>query len=72
MKFEGKIKELNQIIVSDPSYDEEVTCRYERKNVNQKDMNVIVEIHECSDKYDEITINGVEFFILIHNPKEKC
>lgn len=70
MKFGGKIKELNQIIISDPSYGEDVTCRYERKNINQKDMNVSIEIHDYSEKIDGIQINGVEFYILIHNPKE--
>ena len=72
MKFGGKIKELNQIIISDPSYDKDVTCRYERKNINQKDMNVLIEIHDYSEKIDGIQINGVEFYILIHNPKEPC
>lgn len=72
MKFGGKIKELNQIILSDPIYGEDVNCRYERKNINQKDMNVLIEIHDYSEKIDKIQINGVEFYILIHNPKEPC
>ena len=29
----GRIKELNHIIISDPSYDESVTCRYEKNNL---------------------------------------
>lgn len=72
MKFGGKIKELNQIIISDPSYDNDVTCRYERENINQKDMNVLIEIHDYFEKIDGIQINGVEFYILIHNSKEPC
>lgn len=31
MKFKGKIKELNDIIISDPSYGSNVACRYENK-----------------------------------------
>ena len=30
LRYKGKIKELNHIIISDPSYDESVTCRYEK------------------------------------------
>lgn len=69
MRFGGKIEELNQIIVSDPSYGSDVTCRYERKNINQKDMNVLIEIHDYSEKVDKIQINGVEFHILIYSSK---
>lgn len=72
MKFGGKIKELNQIIISDPSYGDDVTCRYERKNINQKDMEVLIEIHECLEKIDGIEIKGIEFYILIHTQKEPC
>lgn len=70
MKFGGKIKELNQIIVSDPSYGKEVKGRYERTNINGKDMNIDIEIHDYSEKIDNIQVNGVEFFVLIHNGKD--
>lgn len=72
MRFGGKIKELNQIIVSDPSYGKDTHGRYERTNVNGKDMNVDIEIHDYSEKIDGLQINGIEFYILVYNPKEPC
>ncbi len=72
MKFGGNIKELNQIIVSDPSYGDDVTCRYERKNINQKDMKINIEIHNYSEKIDGLQINGIEFYILIHKAEIPC
>lgn len=36
MRYKGKIKELNQIIVSDPSYGEDTWGRYERTDMNKK------------------------------------
>lgn len=68
MRFQGKIKELNQIIVSDPSYGEKVTCRYERTNINGHNWNVNIEINNFSKKIDNIQLNGIEFFILLNNP----
>lgn len=72
MRFGGKIKELNQIIVSDPSYGKDIYGRYERTNINGKDMNVDIEIHDYSEKIDGLQINGIEFYILVHSPKEPC
>lgn len=37
MRYKGKIKELNHIVVSDPSYNQKVKCRYEYDNINGKD-----------------------------------
>ena len=44
MRYKGKIKEINHIIVSDPSYDETVACRYERKEINKKNWKVSIDI----------------------------
>ena len=40
LRYKGKIRELNHIIISDPSYDESVTCRYENNNLKEKDWYV--------------------------------
>lgn len=72
MKITGKIKELNKIIVSDPSYETKVTCRYENNELNAKNWNVTVEIHDVSEKIDGLQINGIDFFILLSNPKQHC
>ena len=65
MRFRGKIKNLNHIIISDPSYDEKVTCRYERNNLNKKNWCVNIDISHIEDKIEGFTIKGVEFFLLL-------
>lgn len=72
MKFGGKIKELNQIIVSDPSYGKDTYCRYEKDNINSKNMDISIEIHDYSEKIEGLQINGIEFYILISRSKEPC
>ena len=49
MKYEGKIKELKQIIVSDPSYHKDVWCRYENDKVNMKNCNIELNIAEIQE-----------------------
>lgn len=49
MKYEGKIKELNQIIVSDPSYHKDVWCRYENDAANMSNCNVEIDINEVEE-----------------------
>lgn len=72
MRIIGKIEKLNQIIVSDPSYEEDVTCRYEKTNINGIDWNVTIEINNVSEKIDGIQLNGLEFYILLNNPNKHC
>lgn len=73
MRFSGKIEKIDKIIVSDPSYDEDVTCRYERNNLNAKDWKINISIQKVKDEINEkFTIEGIEFFILLQSPKEMC
>ncbi len=72
MKITGKIKKLNKIIVSDPSYGTKVACRYEKNDLNAKDWNVTIEIHDFSEEIDGEQRNGVDFFILLNNPTQHC
>lgn len=69
MRYKGKIKELNHIIISDPSYDENVTCRYEKDNLKEKNWNVDIDIHPTVDKIEDFTIKGTEFFLLLSKDK---
>ena len=69
MRYKGKIKELNQIIVSDPSYGEDTWGRYERTDMNKKNMDISIVIDNYSDEIQGIQVKGVEFHILISNPK---
>ena len=69
MRYKGKIKELNHIIISDPSYDENVTCRYEKDNLKEKNWNVDIDIHPTVDKIENFTIKGTEFFLFLSKDK---
>lgn len=69
MRYKGKIKELNHIIISDPSYDENVTCRYEKDNLKEKNWNVDIDIHPTIDKIEDFTIKGTEFFLFLSKDK---
>lgn len=54
MRYKGKIKELNHIIITDPSYDESVTCRYEKNNLKEKDWYVDIDIKPTIEKNREL------------------
>ena len=69
MRYKGKIKELNHIVISDPSYDKDVWCRYEKDNLKEKNWNVDIDIHPTVDKIEDFTIKGTEFFLLLSKDK---
>ena len=64
LRNKGKIKELNHIIITDPSYDESVTCRYEKNNLKEKDWYVDIDIKPTIEKIENFTIKGTEFFVI--------
>lgn len=73
MRYNGKIKELNHIIISDPSYNKDVGCRYERNNLNAKDWIINIDIQKINTPINEkINLEGTDIFILLHNPKTHC
>ena len=65
LRYKGKIRELNHIIISDPSYDESVTCRYENNNLKEKDWYVDIDIKPTVDEIEDLTIKGTEFFLFL-------
>jgi len=72
LRYKGKIKELNHIVISDPTYGEDVWCRYEKNNINQKNWKVDIDIHQVEDKFEEITIKGTEFFLCMYRNSRVC
>ena len=72
MRYKGKIRELNHIIISDPSYDESVTCRYEKDNLREKDWYVDIDIKPTIDKIEDFTFRGTEFFLFLYKDKKLC
>ena len=65
MRYNGKIEKLNHIIVSDPSYDKDVTCRYEKTGMNEKDWKIDIDIENVEDRYGKYTFKGTEFYIFL-------
>lgn len=68
MKFSGKCVSIDRIVVSDPSYDENVWCRYENNDIKGKDWNVVGFINDVSENYEGISITGKEFTIALNSP----
>lgn len=65
MRYKGKIKDLNHILISDPSYDESVTCRYEINNLKEKNWFVDIDIKPVVEKIEDFTVKGTEFFLFL-------
>lgn len=70
MRYKGKIKNLNHIIISDPSYDESVTCRYEKNDLKEKNWYVDIDIKKTVEKMGNFTARGVEFFLFLAKDRE--
>lgn len=68
MKFNGICKEVNKLVVSDPSYAEGIWCRYERNDINGKNWKVIGFINDSKEEYEGIAINGKEFTVALCAP----
>lgn len=73
MRYEGKIKNFNKIVVSDPHYLQDVWCRYEKNFDKSEDWKVIFLIKEVDEieEYEgtKFNIKGLDFSILIKREK---
>lgn len=72
LKYKGKIEALDHIIISDPSYDEDVTCRYERKNLKEKNWLVDIDIRPTVEEIEGLTLKGTEFYLFLYKDKRLC
>ncbi len=72
MRYKGKIKKLNHIVVSDPYYNKGVLCRYEIENLNEKDWIVNLDIIRKKEKIEEFDISYTDFFMLIKKEDNLC
>jgi len=72
MKFKGKIENINHIVISDPTYKEDVWCRYEKNNLKEKDWIVNLDIYPTETKIDNYYIKGTEFLLLIQKDEKDC
>lgn len=69
----GKIKELNKIIVSDPSYGKEDDMRFEKNFNNKQNLDIQMNINDVDEilfyEKEKYHARGIEFSILIKNPE---
>lgn len=72
MKYKGRIEKLNHIVLSDPSYNKNVWCRYEKNNLKQKNWYVDLEINPIQHKLGNVVYNGYEFFLILKNEDDLC
>ena len=72
MKYNGKIKNINHIVVSDPSYKKDVWCRYEKEGIDEKNWLVNLKIEEIEEEIDDFKVSGVEFYMLLQKEKGIC
>lgn len=74
-KYIGKIDKLNKIIISDPHYEGDVWCRYEKDFENEDSCNVeiLIENKELTEEYEgkKYSVNGISFNVLLLNDKYK-
>lgn len=80
-RYKGKIKDIQKIIVSDPSYDKDFSCRYENNKVNGKNWNVEIAFDEIKDSFmvkdldgksREVDASRKEIFILLQDTNQNC
>jgi len=69
LRYKGILNGLNHIIISDPSYDESVTCRYERTNLKNENWFVDIDIKSVIEQMENFTIKGTEFFLFLCKDK---
>jgi len=69
LRYKGILNGLNHIIISDPSYDESVTCRYERTNLKKENWFVDIDIKSVIEQMENFTIKGTEFFLFLCKDK---
>lgn len=67
LEYKGKIKELNHIVVSDPSCKKDMWGRYEKENINGKDWLVDMNIFSIDNPIYE-----TQFFLLLRKDENVC
>lgn len=72
-RYIGKIKELNKIIVADPSYEKDEDMRFERSFNNLQNLDIQMNINDVDEilfyEKEKYHIRGIEFSILIKRPE---
>ncbi len=73
MRYKGIINNLTQLVVSDPHYEQDVWCRFEKKFEKSENWKVIFIIKEVDEMQEykgmKLNIKGLDFSILIKREK---
>lgn len=72
MKYQGKVKEINHIVVSDPSYEKGVWCRYEKENLNEKNWLANFMVNEVEFHEDDFSTSGIDICVLLSKNEDDC
>lgn len=64
MELKGKIKSLKKLVVSDPYYDKNVFCRYQKNRLGSKEWDVEIMTYNDDDGY------GINVHIILKRPNE--
>ncbi|MBQ2917085.1 MAG: hypothetical protein IJE59_02785 [Clostridia bacterium] len=76
MKCKGIIKNFSQLVVSDPHYEKDVWCRYEKNIEKPETWNVEIIIKDVDEmqeyKGQEYRVIGMDFTILIKRENVYC
>ena len=68
MNFTGIISKINHIIVSDPSYDKNVWCRYENDHFNANNWTADIQLQDVDETIEGYCITGTDIGIMLHHP----
>lgn len=68
MNFTGMISKINHIIVSDPSYDKNVWCRYENDHFNANNWTADIQLQDVDETIEGYYITGTDIGIMLHHP----
>lgn len=75
MRGKGNIKRLEKIVMSDPHYQSDVTCRYQKEFDKIEDWKVQFLIRDYEDKVkiknENVKITGIEYSLLFKRPNSK-
>ena len=72
MRYKGKIDYINHIVVSDPTYNKDVWCRYEKNDLDEKNWIVDLSIDLVREKVGDYIIKNYYFELLLKKAEYDC
>ena len=72
MKYKGKIEKIKHLVVTDPTYNENVWCRYENKNIDCENSDITIYIDKIKTDIEDCEIETIDFSLLISIGNEEC